>query len=72
MRAVRPNIVFIPTDDLAWNLVQYIPHVLQMQKDGATFTNYAVTNSLCCPSRSSIFTGRHPKLGIFVCAIICC
>ena len=61
-----PNIVFILTDDLAWNLVQYMPHVVQMQKDGATFANYFVTDSLCCPSRSSIFTGRLPHdTGIF-------
>jgi N-acetylglucosamine-6-sulfatase len=62
----RPNIVFILTDDLAWNLVQFMPHVQQMQKDGVTFTNYFVTNSLCCPSRSSIFTGRYPhNTGVF-------
>jgi N-acetylglucosamine-6-sulfatase len=62
----HPNIVFILTDDLALNLVQYMPHVLQMQKDGAAFTNYFVTDSLCCPSRSSIFTGRYPhSTGVF-------
>lgn len=55
-----PNIVFILTDDLSWNLVPFMPHVLQMQKDGVTFTHYFVTDSLCCPSRSSIFTGRYP------------
>jgi N-acetylglucosamine-6-sulfatase len=61
-----PNIVFILTDDLAWNLVQYMPHVLQMQKDGVTFSNYFVTDSLCCPSRTSIFTGRYPHdTGVF-------
>ncbi|HEY4406430.1 MAG TPA: sulfatase-like hydrolase/transferase, partial [Xanthobacteraceae bacterium] len=63
----RPNIVFILTDDLALNLVQYMPHVVKMQKDGVTFANYFVTDSLCCPSRSSIFTGRFPHdTGIFV------
>ncbi|VVE55249.1 arylsulfatase [Pandoraea terrae] len=62
----RPNIVFILTDDLSWNLVQYMPHVLKMQREGATFTNYYVTDSLCCPSRSSIFTGRYPhNTGIY-------
>jgi N-acetylglucosamine-6-sulfatase len=62
----RPNIVFILTDDLALNLVQYMPHVLKMQKEGVTFSNYFVTDSLCCPSRSSIFTGRFPHdTGIF-------
>src|SRR5262249_38722486 len=56
----RPNIVFILTDDLSTDLVQFMPHVLQMQKDGVTFRNYFVTDSLCCPSRASIFTGRYP------------
>src|SRR5579864_5524289 len=62
----RPNIVFVLTDDLAWNLVQYMPRVMKMQKDGVTFANYFVTDSLCCPSRSSIFTGRFPHdTGVF-------
>ena len=56
----HPNIVFVLTDDLSMNLLQFMPHVLQMQKNGATFANYFVTDSLCCPSRSSIFTGCFP------------
>ncbi|HEV2974211.1 MAG TPA: sulfatase [Solirubrobacteraceae bacterium] len=59
-RAGRPNIVFVLTDDLAWNLVRYMPHVLRLQREGESFTNYYVTDSLCCPSRASIFTGRFP------------
>jgi N-acetylglucosamine-6-sulfatase len=58
--AKRPNIVFVLADDFALNLVQYMPHLLKMQQDGVTFANYFVTDSLCCPSRSSIFTGRYP------------
>jgi len=62
----RPNIVFVLTDDLASNLVEYMPNVLKMQQDGVTFANYFVTDSLCCPSRSSIFTGRYPhNTGIY-------
>jgi N-acetylglucosamine-6-sulfatase len=56
----RPNIVFVLTDDLSWNLVKYMPHLRALQKAGMTFTNYTVTDSFCCPSRASIFTGRFP------------
>ena len=62
----RPNIIFILADDLAWNLVAYMPHVLQMQKDGVTFDSYFVTDSLCCPSRTSMLTGKFPHdSGVF-------
>src|SRR5829696_7205057 len=61
-----PNIVFILTDDLSWNLVRFMPHVKRMQKEGTTFAGYYVSNSLCCPSRASIFTGKFPhNTGIF-------
>ena len=61
-----PNIVFVLTDDLSWNLVQYLPQVQRMQSQGMTFGDYVVTDSLCCPSRSSIFTGRFPHdTGVF-------
>ena len=56
----RPNIVFVLTDDLSQNLVRFMPHVLQMQREGVSFQNYFVTDSLCCPSRASILTGRFP------------
>ncbi len=58
--ATRPNIVFVLTDDLSSNLDAYMPHVLRMQREGTSFTNYFVTDSLCCPSRSSIISGRFP------------
>jgi N-acetylglucosamine-6-sulfatase len=62
----RPNIVFVLTDDLSWNLVRFLPQVRALQREGMTFTDYVVTDSLCCPSRSSIFTGRFPhNTGVF-------
>ncbi len=62
----RPNIVLVLTDDLSNNLVRYMPHVRALKAAGMTFTNYTVTDSLCCPSRSSIFTGRYPhNTGVF-------
>jgi arylsulfatase A-like enzyme len=61
-----PNIVLVLTDDLSWNLVPYMAEVRKMQRQGMTFTNYFVTNSLCCPSRASILTGLYPhNHGVF-------
>jgi len=56
----RPNIVFVLTDDMSSDLVRLMPHVLAMEQHGLTFTNYFVSDSLCCPSRASIFTGDFP------------
>ena len=58
----RPNIVFILTDDLSWNLInaRFAPHIVELEKRGETFTHYFVADSLCCPSRSTIFTGLFP------------
>jgi N-acetylglucosamine-6-sulfatase len=56
----RPNIVFVLTDDLSRNLVRFMPHVVQMERQGESFSHYFVTDSLCCPSRASILTGRFP------------
>ncbi|MEV8509804.1 sulfatase [Actinoplanes sp. NPDC051475] len=64
--AGRTNVVFVLTDDLSANLVQYMPNVQSLSKDGTTFSQYTVTDSLCCPSRSSILTGRFPhNTGVF-------
>jgi N-acetylglucosamine-6-sulfatase len=56
----KPNIVFVLTDDLAWNLVSHMPHVQAMEKAGTTLSHYYVVDSLCCPSRTAIFTGEYP------------
>ena len=55
-----PNVVVILADDLSNDLIPYMRNVKEMRRDGADFTNYYVTDSLCCPSRSSIFTGELP------------
>ena len=59
----RPNIVFILTDDLDLNSYldpSRFPKVnsLLVEK-GTTFSNYFVTDSLCCPSRSSTLRGQY-------------
>lgn len=64
--SARPNIVFVLTDDLSWDLLAYMPRVRALQRLGLTFRDYFVSDSLCCPSRSSIFTGNFPHdTGVF-------
>jgi N-acetylglucosamine-6-sulfatase len=57
---VRPNIVFVLVDDMSMSLVPYMTNVRKLQQEGTTFTNYTVTDSLCCPSRASILKGQYP------------
>jgi N-acetylglucosamine-6-sulfatase len=64
--ATKPNIVFVLTDDLSRDLVRYMPAVKALARRGMSFRNYFVSDSLCCPSRSSIFTGQFPhNTGVF-------
>ena len=52
--------MFVLTDDLSSDLVPYMRQVQAMQREGTSFDRYVVTDSLCCPSRASILTGRYP------------
>jgi len=62
----QPNIVFVLTDDLSTDLLPYMPNVRRLAARGTSFSNYFVTDSLCCPSRASILTGMYPHdTGIF-------
>jgi N-acetylglucosamine-6-sulfatase len=64
--ASPPNIVFVLTDDLSPDLLRFMPTVRQLAAEGTSFTNYIVSDSLCCPSRASIFTGQFPhNTGVF-------
>jgi arylsulfatase A-like enzyme len=56
----KPNIVFVLTDDLSMDLLRYMPAVQALEARGMTFNDYFVSDSLCCPSRASIFTGNFP------------
>lgn len=67
-----PNIVFILADDFSLDLIadrvlaDSMPNLMKMKSEGTTFANYFVTDSLCCPSRTSIFTGKFPhNTGVF-------
>lgn len=58
---VRPNIVLIVTDDEDWRVHEYMPLTRRLlHEQGATFSQYLVTYSLCCPSRASILRGQYP------------
>ncbi|MFC7731682.1 sulfatase-like hydrolase/transferase [Actinomadura keratinilytica] len=56
----KPNIVFVLTDDLSWDLVPHMRRVQDMRAKGTTFGKFIVADSLCCTSRATIFTGRYP------------
>jgi N-acetylglucosamine-6-sulfatase len=56
----RPNIVYVLTDDLSTDLLRFMPTVQAMQREGVTFSDSIVSDSLCCPSRASLLTGRYP------------
>jgi arylsulfatase A-like enzyme len=63
----RPNIVFVYADDMDSKLLPYMKQTNALiGKQGAVFTNYFVTASTCCPSRSTILRGQYPhNTGIF-------
>ena len=55
-----PNIILILTDDQRWDSLWAMPKTRHLLADhGVEFTNSFVVNSLCCPSRASILTGRY-------------
>jgi len=66
--AVRPNILFIMTDQQFSDAVscrmgrEYIntPAMDSLAQSGAFFTRAYSSNPLCMPYRNSVFTGRYP------------
>ena len=58
--APRPNVLVIVTDDQRIDTLGVMPATRRFfARGGTTFTNAFATTPLCCPSRSSIFTGRY-------------
>jgi len=56
----RPNFLVIVTDDQRYDTMQYMPQTQSLIFDqGVAFSNAYITTPLCCPSRSSIFTGMY-------------
>jgi arylsulfatase A-like enzyme len=65
----RPNIIFIMSDDHAYQAISAYsnrlietPNIDRIAKMGMRFTNATVTNSICAPSRATILTGKHSHL----------
>ena len=61
-----PNIVFIMSDDHAYQAISAYGHGLnetpnidRLAEEGSIFTRATVTNSICAPSRAVILTGKH-------------
>lgn len=65
----RPNIVFILTDDLGFNQIGAYgdtpietPNIDRLAAEGVRFTQAYAGNTVCSPSRVSLFTGRDGRL----------
>ena len=53
------NVVMILADDLDWNTFSQVPRLAALRDMGTSFVNSTVTDSLCCPSRSSILRSQY-------------
>jgi len=64
----KPNIIFILADDLGYNQVGVYgdtpiktPNIDQLADNGIRFTQAYSGNTVCSPSRVSLFTGRDGR-----------
>src|SRR3954471_20202970 len=56
----RPNILFVLADDLDLAEMRALPHVRSLvATPGTTFDQYVISNSLCCPSRTTTLRGQY-------------
>ncbi|WP_295128949.1 sulfatase [uncultured Chitinophaga sp.] len=67
--AKRPNIVFIFSDDHAYqaisaygNKLVQTPNIDRIAQGGVLFRNALVTNSICGPSRATLITGKYSHM----------
>ena len=64
----RPNILFLFSDDHALRTIgayagsiNKTPNLDRIADEGAIFTHSFNVNSICCPSRAAILTGKHSQ-----------
>ena len=71
----KPNILFILTDDQAWNLLgkdgrygfMKTPNLDRLAEEGMVFKNAFASISLCSPSRACLMTGCYAhKHGVYI------
>jgi arylsulfatase A-like enzyme len=55
----KPNIVFVYTDDMRYDELAKIKSLANFADQGTEFSSAYVTNSLCCPSRTTALTGQY-------------
>jgi arylsulfatase A-like enzyme len=56
----KPNVLFVLTDDMRFDDLQYLPHIRQLIGDqGMTFDDEFDNVTLCCPARTSILRGQY-------------
>ena len=67
--AKRPNILFVMSDDHAYQAISAYgsnrnetPNIDRIAAEGMRFDRCYVTNSICCPSRATILTGKYSHL----------
>lgn len=60
--AAPPNFLFFITDDqdLSLGSLDVMPSVRKLAASGASATQAYVASPICCPSRSSLFSGKYP------------
>jgi len=68
-KIIRPNIVFIMSDDHAYQAISayghglnHTPNIDRIASEGAIFNRGFVTNSICAPSRAVMLTGKHSHI----------
>lgn len=65
----RPNIIFIMSDDHAYQAISaysdkliQTPNIDRIANEGMLFEKAFVSNSICAPSRAVILTGKHSHM----------